>query len=1000
MDANKNNNDDLGVTETNPYFNEPDITCRYVDCSDFIKSYKDIKGISFFHLNISSLSKHIECLSTLFEKLIPFEIIAITETRISNESIPHNLEIPNYSCVLTKTEAAAGGTAIYIRNSLTFKVRNDLNMIKSRFLESSFVEIIQPKKENIVIGCIYKHPTLCKTEFVNNYLSPKLHLISKENKTSIILGDFNINLKANDANVNKLLDVLSSNSFFPTINLPTRVTNHSETLIDNIFTNTQRYSIQSGNILSGISDHLPQFAIFETLNKTNKRTEKQYRDWRLLNEQALIDDFKRTNWKDVLKLECLDADISFDGFFNTLEALIDKHVPTKILSKKKSSNKPWITSGIRKSISRRDRILKQFIKEKDYTKKTVLFNNYKGIRNQTVCLIRVSKRLYFRQFFEVNISNPKNLWKGINDLVSTKPPKSSANISLKLDNKIESDPHKLADEFNKYFTNIAQKIKQDIPPTRKNFHDYMSRSVQNSFFFTPIKPEEIVAIIKKLDPHKSTGPFSIPNKVLHLLLNEISSILTDIFNLSFTTGKFISKLKTAKVIPIYKKKGSEQEVPNFRPIALLSNLDKIFEKLAHKRFTEFLDKNKTIFDRQFGFRKNHSTNDNLFCLTEAIREKVDKGEFSCGVFLDLQKAFDSVDHNILLTKLEHYGFRGITSKWVRSYLFDRKQYVSVENVASKPMSINCGVPQGSVLGPLFFLLYINDLQKCLKYGRSFIFADDTALLVSHTTLKALRKRLNIDLKLLHHWLCSNKIGLNVSKTETILFRHPKKKMNYDLKLKLHGKRLCLSQKTKYLGINIDQHLSWETQLDAVAKKLRKANGIISKLRHFLPLKTMVQVYHALFQSHVNYGLQIWAQNLPQNNRIHSLQKSAIRLMTFSQPQTPSLPLFRQLNLFKINELLYLSNIKIAFRALNETPVAVSSVLRLKYVSNEIVTRGNTNKMLERYEIRTSKYGRFSIRYQSIVHWNRLQHYCSTTNLSLLSYSKINKKVSEFLLLQD
>ena len=217
----------------------------------------------------------------------------------------------------------------------------------------------------------------------------------------------------------------------------------------------------------------------------------------------------------------------------------------------------------------------------------------------------------------------------------------------------------------------------------------------------------------------------------------------------------------------------------------------------------------------FRFRKNHSTNDNLFCLTEAIREKLDNGEFSCSVFLDLQKAFDSVDHNILLTKLEHYDFRGITSKWVRSYFFDRKQYVSVENAASKPMPINCDVPQGSVLGPLFFLLYINDLQKCLKYGRSFIFADDTALLVSHTTLKALRKRLNIDLKLLYHWLCSNKFGLNVSKTETILFRHPKKKMNYDLKLKLHGKRLCFSQKTKYLGVHIDQHLSWKTQLDAV-----------------------------------------------------------------------------------------------------------------------------------------------------------------------------------------
>ena len=203
-------NDDSGVTETESYFNEPNITCRYVDCSDFNKSYKGIKGISIFHLNINSLSKHIESLSTLLEKLIPFEIIAITETRISNDSISHNLEIPNYSCVLTKTESAAGGTAIYVRNSLTFKIRNDLKVIKDKFLESTFVEIIQQKKENIVIGCIYKHPTLCKREFVNEYLSPKLNIISKEKKTAIILGDFNINLRENTADVNRFLDVLNS----------------------------------------------------------------------------------------------------------------------------------------------------------------------------------------------------------------------------------------------------------------------------------------------------------------------------------------------------------------------------------------------------------------------------------------------------------------------------------------------------------------------------------------------------------------------------------------------------------------------------------------------------------------------------------------------------------------------------------------------------------------------------------------------------------------------
>ena len=875
-------------------------------------------------------------------------------------------------------------------------MRNDLKVIKGRFLESSFVEIIRPKKENFIIGCIYKHPTLCKKEFINDYLSPKLHLISKENKASIILGDFNIDLNENNANVNKFLDVLSSNSFFPTINLPTRVTNHSETLIDNIFVNTQKYSIKSGNILSGISDHLPQFAIFET-NKVNQRSEKVYRDWRLLDEQAFIDDFKSINWKNVLKLEHLDPDISFNGFFDTLDALIDKHIPLKRLSKKKSSNKPWITTEIRKSILQRDKFLKSFIKEKDKNKKTALFNEYKEIRNQIVSQIRINKRLHFRQYFETNISNPKNLWKGINDLITVRPSKCSAKISLKVNNTVESDPAKIADEFNKYFTGIAQKIRKKIPFSMKDFKNFLRQPNQNTFFFSPISPEEIIAIVKDIDPHKSTGPFSIPYRILHLLLNDIAIILSDIFNLSIRTGKFISRLKTAKVIPLYKMKGSEQELSNFRPIALLSNLDKIFEKLTHKRFSQFLERNKIIFDRQFGFQRNHSTNDNLICLTEAIREKLDQSEFSCGVFLDLQKAFDNVDHNILLKKLEHYGFRGISGKWIKSYLCNRKQFVSVDNTPSKSMSISYGVPQGSVLGPLFFLLYINDLQNCLKYGKSYIFADDTAIVVSHKKLKSLKKRLNIDLKLLHNWLCSNKIGLNVSKTETILFRHPKKKVDYDLKLKLHGKRLCLSQKTKYLGIHIDEHLSWKTHCDEVAKKLRRANGILSKLRHFLPLRTMVQIYHALFQSHVNYGIQVWAQNLPKNNRIQTLQKIAIRLMTHSPPHTPSLPIFRQLNILKINVLVYLSNIKLALKSLkNEAPNAVSSALGLNYVSNEIVTRGNTNKMLKRHEIRTSKYGFFSIRNQSIMHWNKLQHYYSTTNLSLLSYSRVNKKVLEFL----
>ena len=847
-----------------------------------------------------------------------------------------------------------------------------------------------------------KHPSLCKTEFMQSYLTPKLDLINKENKTTILLGDFNINLvDSQDKDVISFMDILGSYSFFPTINLPTRVTEHSETLIDNIFTNTSKYRVHSGNFLTAISDHLPQFAVFELPHK-NKTEERHYQDWRSFDLKSFEEHFKKLNWKEILRLENLDPDISFDCFIKTLNSLIEQYVPIKKLTKKQSNRKPWITRDILKSISQRDKIFKLFVREKDAIEKANHYIDFKLKRNEIVNSIRESKRSYYRNFFQENISKPKNIWKGVNELVSLKPSKSKrANFTLDINKKSKSELLKIVKEFNKYFTNIADDIKSKIPPTRKNFRQYLDRSNPNTFFFTPVDSEEIIKVIKSLDQRKTTGPNSISNKVLQPLIKEISSILADIFNLSLSTGKFISKLKIAKVIPIYKGKGSEQDATNYRPITLLSNIDKVFEKLVHARFTKFINENNIIYSHQFGFRKQHSTLDNLICLTETIRKSLDEGKFSCAVFLDLQKAFDSVDHKILLKKLENYGFRGVAKSWVESYLTGRRQFVSINNVCSEPMSIKHGVPQGSVLGPLFFILYINDLKNCLNYSKAYIFADDTAINISHTSPKALKKRLNIDLKLLHHWLSANLIRLNVTKTETILFRHPTKKINYDLKLKLHGKRLTFNESTKYLGVCIDRNLNWKSQIDILAKKLRRTNGIISKLRHFLPQPTMIQIYHALFQSHLNYSLQVWAQNLPKTNRLQKLQKSALRLITFSAPFTPSLPIFRQLKISNINDLVFLCNIKTVSKTLrNQSPVAVSNVLNLSYVSNTVVTRGNTSKMLNRFEARTSVYGIFSVRYQSIIQWNKLQTFYSHSLLSRLSLDKLKRKTLEFLSVQS
>ena len=254
------------------------------------------------------------------------------------------------------------------------------------------------------------------------------------------------------------------------------------------------------------------------------------------------------------------------------------------------------------------------------------------------------------------------------------------------------------------------------------------------------------------------------------MIVDISDILTKIINLSFETGIFPSALKLVKVIPVFKNKGSNQDYNNYRPISLLSNVDKIFEKLVHRRIVSFLDKYDAIYQKQFGFRKQHSTAHTLISLTEEIRRALDKGQFSCGVFIDLQKAFDTVDHTILLNKLKHYGIRGKANKWFHSYLTDRRQFVSIAGANSEIRHILHGVPQGSVLGPLLFIIYINDIYLSILNSSTYLFADDTGILNSNDNPKHIEKQLNKDLNSLFKWLCANKISLNVTKTEVVLFK--------------------------------------------------------------------------------------------------------------------------------------------------------------------------------------------------------------------------------------
>ena len=368
------------------------------------------------------------------------------------------------------------------------------------------------------------------------------------------------------------------------------------------------------------------------------------------------------NWDEVLSLEGRNIDTTFDSFNSTVNKLVDRHLPTVTLTHRKSKlkrQKPWITTGILKSISKRDFYFRKFLKAKSDSCKSKFHNLFKLYRNQIISLCRRSKSNHFTRYFNSYSQNAKKIWIGIKQIISLKPPKSSDIISLKIGNSVTSDPASVANEFNSFFTSIADTIRTKIPPEAKHFSKYLNTPNLYSIFLSPVTPAEVSKVISSLSCHKSTGPNSIPTKILKSFNLDFSEPIAEIANLSFSSGQFPAALKVSKVVPVFKK-GSSLETSNYRPISLLSNIDKILELLMCSRLTCFLDRHRIIYNRQFGFRNSHSTSQALIDIVERIRQCLDSGQAVVGVFVDIQKAFDTVDNEILCSKLYHYGIRGKT----------------------------------------------------------------------------------------------------------------------------------------------------------------------------------------------------------------------------------------------------------------------------------------------------------------------------------------------------
>ena len=410
-----------------------------------------------------------------------------------------------------------------------------------------------------------------------------------------------------------------------------------------------------------------------------------------------------------------------------------------------------------------------------------------------------------------------------------------------------------------------------------------------------------------------------------------------------------------------------------------------------KRTYDFLEKYKCIYKLQFGFRKKHSTNHCLIDITENIRKALDNNKFACGVFIDLQKAFDTVNHSILTSKLNHYGIRGIANNWFKSYLDNRSQYVTIQGANSDKNSIKHGVPQGSVLGPLLFLIYINDLHRAIRNSSVYHFADDTNLLNINATPQRMQKQVNLDLKSLYKWLLANKISLNCSKTELIFFHKPGHPIqNFNFNIKINGHKIIPSDSIKYLGIYLDTTLSGNAHCEILSNKLKRANGMLSKIRHYVPSDELRSIYHSIFSSHMVYGCQIWGQSYSTHvNKICKLQNRALRIINFANFDADANPLYKRDKILKLRDLIKIQNTLHVHDYLNNSlPDCFQDYyFKMNYLYFNIQTRNSKLGCIFTPSKKTTRYGLKSISQQCIYNWNNITKELKTDLLDF-SHNKL------------
>lgn len=822
-------------------------------------------------------------LEELLDRCISVDVVCITEHFIK-AGFECFLNLPNYVLAecFSRENIKRGGACILVKNGLKWKELSEFKKLSIvNVFECCAIELTDYK---IAIICIYRVSTRRNNFDVFFNVLEKLLVIASKLKCNnvLIAGDINIDMLKNNNVTSNLECLLSNYNFKLALKQPTRLI--SKTCIDNFAHNYEK-ACKAEVLEFGLSDHTAQLIKLPVKKIIKlKHWYKMIRDYSKDNIQKFKMCIGNLTFSELYNLN--DPDLAYNYFLQEFRLFYNLCFPLKQI-KIKVTNKPkWISKGLKTCSKRKRALLWKYRKSPTSTNKF----NYKKYAKLFKKIINLTKRAQNIYKIKTSDNKSKTTWQIIQKARLNIPTQSISKI--KVGNEHISNPQQIAEAFNNFFIDKIKPLEGYGNGVGKNL-----RRMLGSMFLAPSVPLQIFDIIKNLRNTNSVGHDGIATKIIKSVNKEICHHLSYIINLSIEKGIFPDELKVTIVKPLFKK-ADKESMECYRPIALISIFSKIFEKYLYNNLNDYLEKNNILCNEQKGFRKNKTINMALYDFYKNVITHVDNRTPVCSIYCDMTQAFDYVDHNILIHKLESYGIRGNVLSLVQSYLSNRQQKTEIcrlnlrtksEDISSSTERlVKYGVPQGSVLGPLLFIIYINDLPNAIKQPMT-LFADDSTITINCNDINSYKNDINESLNSIITWLNINNLKINLNKTHVMHFnQRPITPSNIDVNYK--GTVIAEVDTTRFLGLQIDQKLNWKAHILELNKKISSSAYALFRLSATVNIDALLTAYYGLVESVLRYGVIFWGNSTDRDVAFKS-QKRCIRAMFGLQTTDSCMPYF-------------------------------------------------------------------------------------------------------------